>query len=87
VTAADIAAANGVLTNLEREQQATVVERYYIGKWGGGGFDPAIYEQLAKQVFKAQLRIAPRDVVLPHTLPLTRPIISRVPELALNAAD
>jgi hypothetical protein len=85
VTPADIAAANGDIRNLEREQQAVVVERYYLGKFGGGGHDPAMYEQLAKGVYKPGKFVTwPRDVVLPHMLPFRDRTIGRVPRLPLQ---
>ena len=54
VTATDITVANGDITKLEREQQAVVVERYWSGRWGGGGWDWHVYEPLAQDVYKAQ---------------------------------
>jgi hypothetical protein len=72
VTDADLAAANGDITKLEREQQAVVVERYWIAKFGGGlATDVAKYEPLAQDVFRpepassllARLRVGPLPVL------------------------
>lgn len=84
VTPADIAAANGDIRKLEREQQAVVVERYYIGKWGDHSFDPAIYEELAKDVYKGKPAPIGPLKLLPFTLPLPR-VRERVPSLRLSA--
>ena len=50
VTDADLASADGDILNLEREQQAVVVERYWVGQWGSGAFDWEKYSPLARQV-------------------------------------
>jgi len=71
VTDADIAAANGDLSKLEREQQAVVVERYWQGRWGGGGWPWQDYESLAQDVYKAQ-RVRPFPIFpMPFPLALT----------------
>jgi phage-related protein len=52
VTDEDLANAKGKLRNLEREQQAVVVERYWGGRWGGQSHDWNKYFPLARQVYK-----------------------------------
>jgi hypothetical protein len=87
VTPEDIARANGQLANLEREQQAVVVQRYWENRWGGAGGDWQIYEPLAKQVYRPQPpQLLPITTLLPAMLPVTRRI-TRVRKLALHAAD
>jgi len=89
VTAADVAAANGDILNLEREQQAEVVERYYVAKFAGGSSaDVALYEQLAKGVYKPNPgTLVTIDLLRPVALPLSRRVIGRVPRLVLEAED
>jgi hypothetical protein len=74
VTAADIAAANGDIKNLEREQQAVVVERYWSALTSGSASDITLYEQLAKQVYRAEpaVPILPITVFRPGMLPIRR---------------
>ncbi|MEK9766843.1 MAG: hypothetical protein VW274_10245, partial [Thalassolituus sp.] len=58
----DLTKANGDILNLEREQQAEVVERYYSVKFQGNsepstGVSMALLEPLALQVFSAPVNI------------------------------
>jgi hypothetical protein len=57
VTDADLAGGN--FNKLEREQQAVVVEYYWWGRYGNGGFDWKKYEPLAKAVYKPEPGRAP----------------------------
>lgn len=56
VTDADIANARGRLSNLEIEQQATVVERYWRGRWGGESIVWKKYQPLAGDVYTKKAR-------------------------------
>lgn len=51
VTKKDLVAARGDLKNLEREQQAVVVERYWQGRYNNGRWNWRVYEPFARQVF------------------------------------
>ncbi len=87
VTDADLAAANGDLRKLEREQQAVVVERYWEARWGGGAWNWQIYEPLARDVYKACTATLP---ILPIGRPVAIPILGptmRVPRIALSAIE
>ena len=86
VTAADINAAGGDINKLEREQQAVVVERYYMGKWGGSSWDVATYEPLAKDVYKPMpMTMLPIGTLLPAMLPFRSKAAGRVPRLAIRS--
>jgi hypothetical protein len=52
----DLRKANNNIHQLEREQQAVVVERYWRGRWGGQGGDWRKYEALARQVYTSPHR-------------------------------
>jgi hypothetical protein len=84
VSAEDVANANGNIRNLEREQQAVVVEEYWRMRFGDGltslpwiPFDSqgkrdwTVLEALATDVFAPQPRIAPIRVGFP-SLPIVR---------------
>jgi hypothetical protein len=85
VTVAEVINAAGVLSKLEREQQAVVVERYWSGRWGGSTVhDWHLYEPLANDVYRAQPRVlTPITTLLPSMLPLTRRI-ARVPKVTVG---
>jgi hypothetical protein len=75
VTDADISNAKGDFKNLEREQQATVVEWYWWGRWGGANIDWKRYELLATQVYSAKPSGALMTNPLVPTILLVQPKI------------
>lgn len=54
VTEADIKAADGDINNLEREQQAVVVERYWAYQYNRETGKADLYRQLARQVYSGR---------------------------------
>ncbi|HMB69501.1 MAG TPA: hypothetical protein VKU85_09315, partial [bacterium] len=80
VTDADIAAADGDLGKLEREQQAVVVERYWAGRWGeDDSVDWQALESLARDVYRPLRGIVPGRVhSLVPVVRTVRPLI-RIP--------
>lgn len=73
VTDQDLANAGGEIERLEREQQAVVVERYWVGKWGNGGGNWQKYEPFARQVYSPR----PRTIRFHDLVP-----VSRIPTIA-----
>ncbi len=91
VTDADLAAANGDINKLQREQQAVVVERYWRGKYNRetAFADWKKYETLALCVYRTKLITLPRISINPDifNVPLTPrlPRARRKTELAFAA--
>ncbi|NJM32789.1 MAG: hypothetical protein HC848_07985 [Limnobacter sp.] len=82
---ADLDKAKGKLTNLEREQQAVLVEEYWKMKFGGktSSLPLAKVEPLARQVFKASVNVSASFFLDRHldlvvaTKPVSKPKLVR----------
>lgn len=87
VTDADLAAANGDITKLEREQQAMVVQWYWERRWGGFAGDYAKYQAFAQDVYRPRPTLPfPLPVIRPLPVPLTVRRL-RAPRITLRLAD
>ena len=61
VFAADLAAANGDFGRFNPEQQATIVERYWMMQYGGYSFSTSVYGDVTQyQVYAARVKTARR---------------------------
>jgi hypothetical protein len=87
VTDADLAAANGDITKLEREQQAMVVQWYWERRWGGFPGDYTKYQPFAEDVYRSRPTIPfPLPIIRPLPVPLTVRRL-RAPRITLRSAD
>lgn len=87
VTDADLAAANGDITKLEREQQAMVVQWYWERRWGGIAGDYTKYQPFAEDVYRPRPTFPfPLPIIRPLPVPLTVRRL-RAPRITLRSAE